>query len=533
VSRYIGLSLDTIPDSERKVARALEALDEQWTIIHGVTWQSARNGREGDGEADFLLLHPRYGIIVLEVKGGGIDVSLGKWTSRNRYGETVEIKNPFDQAKDSKHALLKYINDRFGDLRVHVSHAVCLPDMLHLPEVGPAGHEAIAWLHKDLPNVGLAVSRVIKHWEMKSALSPRNAADIVNALAPTLKISIPLVVKSSDAEQRILDLTAEQIEVLAGLKADRGGSVTGAAGSGKTLLAIARAKQLIGDGFRTLLVCYNEILGSQLAERLEAPAGSKAGTFHSLCISEARKAGIQLPVDLPPEWWDSTAPQVLLAGAAANGTEFDAIVVDEAQDFSPSWIEALRCTLKPGTVSPFYTFADPNQELWNRNWRDSEGGAFAWHLSRNLRNTQPIAERACAAIALPATKFGADGPPPVWRISTEKKHQLRDAISAIETMVDEGFSPTTLVVLCESADLIRRLREMTVGPYSLGTWGSRGIPVESVARFKGMEAGAAVIVLEEGADNAGKTAAYVAMSRPRTALMVVGPPGRRKSLAWD
>src|ERR1700693_3991049 len=89
--------------SELKTWHALTALDDQWSIHHFVKWQSLRRGRQGDGEADFVLIHPQRGIVVLEVKGGSIDVADGSWFSVSRYGSRNEIKNPFDQAIISKY----------------------------------------------------------------------------------------------------------------------------------------------------------------------------------------------------------------------------------------------------------------------------------------------------------------------------------------------------------------------------------------------------------------------------------------------
>src|SRR5438128_2624084 len=62
------------PRSERRVHQALAgALDDRWTVLHSVGWQSERFGRPGDGEADFVLLS-RRGVIVLEVKGGAVSL---------------------------------------------------------------------------------------------------------------------------------------------------------------------------------------------------------------------------------------------------------------------------------------------------------------------------------------------------------------------------------------------------------------------------------------------------------------------------
>jgi hypothetical protein len=72
-----------------------------------------RSGRPGDGEADFVAVHPSHGIIVIEVKGGGIEVDQGRWMSTDRNGVQHAIKNPFEQAAASKHDLLRFLQVDF------------------------------------------------------------------------------------------------------------------------------------------------------------------------------------------------------------------------------------------------------------------------------------------------------------------------------------------------------------------------------------------------------------------------------------
>src|SRR6266480_4079087 len=90
--------------SERQVYEALCALSGDWTVLYSVGWQSKRYGRQGDGEADFLLLHSK-GFLVIEVKGGEIRLKQGKWFSQSAKGDIYEISDPFQQALDSRKAL--------------------------------------------------------------------------------------------------------------------------------------------------------------------------------------------------------------------------------------------------------------------------------------------------------------------------------------------------------------------------------------------------------------------------------------------
>jgi hypothetical protein len=65
------LSPDTISDAERRLYEALrDRLEDGYTVFHSVAWQSLdAEGRPRDGEADFVIAHPRRGILVMEAKG--------------------------------------------------------------------------------------------------------------------------------------------------------------------------------------------------------------------------------------------------------------------------------------------------------------------------------------------------------------------------------------------------------------------------------------------------------------------------------
>lgn len=532
MAAYYGLGADEPSESsERKVAAALKTLPDSWIVFHSVSWQSKRSGRQGDGEADFLVVHPRKGMLVIEVKGGGIEIDRGRWTTTDRRGDKHEIKNPFDQATASKHALLGWLRSHGLMDRLRVGHGVVFPDMRSLPIVGPAAQPAISLIKSDLDAPLEAITKCMEHWELEANLSLKEINKLVSLLAPTVDVRPDLSSASADAEAELLVLTAEQIDAFAGLRANRGGLIVGGAGTGKTVLAIARAQQLARDGFRTLLVCYNELLGESLTARLQDTPTLSAGTFHSLCLREASRAGIRTPPARPTSWWEFDAPNLLIEACAVNETAYDAIVVDEGQDFSPLWLDALRCLISSDADAPFFVFADPLQDIWGRDWSAGAGQPFSWELTRNLRNTRPIAKCVADAVGVTCKDRGVSGPPAVWRTTTETPRE-KDVLAAVETLIGEGFGPTNLVVLCGSPALASRLRERSVGPFSFGRWGSRGIPVESIARFKGLEAQAVIVALDTGAPEGIWTEAYVGLSRARSILVVIGTIQHQASLNW-
>lgn len=534
MAKYYGLGSEyPAEDSERVTADALKKLGPEWTIIHHVTWQSQRDGRQGDGEADFLVFHPKLGLLIIEVKGGGISLANGRWQSVDRHGKVHEIKNPYDQATASKHALLSWLRVRGMGSSVKIGHAVVFPHLGSLPNLGPAASPEITFTRDSLSDPERNIVRCMKYWDLSANLSQRQADELVGLLAPTVTVRRSLSSESAAAETTLIELTAAQVQAFAGLRCRRGGLIVGNAGTGKTVLAIARAQQLRGDGFKTLLVCYNELLGLQLEKQFEGADGLEARTFHSLCFTEARRAGLTIPANPSREWWEVGAADLLLEACARSGTQYDAVVVDEAQDFAPIWLDTLKCLTANRDDAPFFAFADPKQDLWHRNWLGSRDDVFVFELARNLRNTQPIAEKVAAVLGEPLKPpKGAEGPQPRWRDIRDSKRPQGDVIAAVEHLIDEGFGPGNLVVLCSAPTLVTRLREHAVGPYSFGRWGGRGIPVETIARFKGMEAEAAVLVLEDGEIEQDLTIAYVGLSRPRSVLVAIGTQRKQASLRW-
>ena len=79
-----------------------DQLDNTYVVFHNVAWLSLdRRKHPQDGEADFVLAHPDFGVLVLEVKGGIINRDLGskQWSSTDKAGNAHPIKNPIEQAK--------------------------------------------------------------------------------------------------------------------------------------------------------------------------------------------------------------------------------------------------------------------------------------------------------------------------------------------------------------------------------------------------------------------------------------------------
>ncbi|BAZ92557.1 superfamily I DNA/RNA helicases [Thiohalobacter thiocyanaticus] len=517
---------------------SLERLNDEWTIFHSVAWQSLRNGRQGDGEADFILMHPEHGLIVIEVKGGEeIIIEDGQWFSRHSQKGTLEsIKNPFTQATASKYALLNYLKElSIPTNTVPILHGVCFPGATVDKSIGTYGPLEIVWSKNDLDYPAEMVQRLLNHWKENAHIAPATMKKIRQLLAPTVTVKRRLKDDVTDSERGLLQLTDQQVHAFSMLRKIRKALVTGGAGTGKTLLAAHRAKLFSQEGHQVLLVCYNTLLSRWLNEEFDGDPNVTVSTFHSLCFSEMAAASKSPPPEPDDLWWEIDAPESLVAAAQANGTRFDAIIVDEGQDFSRDWIAALSMMTPDDENTPFYVFADSHQEMYGRNWGIPDHWPV-FPLDTNCRNTNQIAERVSGVFGESIKTRGIDGPPAIhydYRPGSGSTALVEQVVERL--LYEEGLRPDQITVLSDNKTYIESLREIGIGEYSFTEYGKVGVVAETIKRFKGLESDAVILVLAStnNDDSACELSMpYVGMSRAKSLLFVLSSPGMRKAIGW-
>ena len=520
------------PRSEQAVYRALQQLDDGWLVFHSVAWQSKRAGREGDGEVDFVIVHRARGVIVLEVKGGGVRVTDGVWTTIDGRGEEHRIKNPFHQATASKHALIAYLHALSpAILECRVEHAVAFPDIRVDVQIGTYGPRDLIIDRYDLSDIPAAIRRIVTHWKMTSNLTQQDMSRLVGLLAPTVTFTRRLRDDVAEVGVELAKLTREQMRTLQVLGRERRAVVLGCAGTGKTILCIERARELERQSFKTAVICYNAPLASWLVAQVSG-SDILVQTFHALCIQQAVAARLPVPPSPDDEWWESTAPLLLLESAAATGLKFDAILVDEGQDFSSSWLATLEAILTSAD-SPMYMFADPHQELFHRGFQLPPWPRHS--LMLNCRNSLPIAERVSEIFHEPPPIVAATGPPPLFVSAPLNRDGRKIVQRLVQRLLDEeGLEPEQVVVLSDDNAFLNSLRELLIGSHSFTRLGGHGVVAETVSRFKGLEAEAVVLCMSDRSLSTSQadSVLYVGLSRARSLLFVVGSEAVRTYLHW-
>ena len=523
----------------------LETLGDEYTVYGWVAWVGRRTGQGGhDGEADFVIAHPEHGLAVLEVKGGVVRVDgvTGRWSSVSTAGNEYVLKeSPFAQARRHRYDLERKLAEHpaWPGAGVTFGYAVAFPDCAApVGDMGPeAPRELLVW-HDDLGRIDERVAGIGRYWRRRDEVSPMlgtAGVELVSAqLARSYQLRMPLGRSIAEDSRRLIELSEGQFRVLDGLSRNRRVLVTGGAGTGKTLLALEKAKRLArDDGFRTLLTCFNR----PLAEYLQASVGGIAGlsvlNFHELCAEFARRNGRTVPDpslgNLSNAFFREELPLLLVDALAALPDRFEAIVVDEGQDFSATDRAALELALVDRTESVLYVFQDETQAIYRDGtpWPDS--GMASYVLTENLRNTQAIHTVLGRLAGDTRTRAaGPPGVPPEFVVAVGAREQSRELSRVLHRLVREECVPQgAIAVLVSSRRAVPELVQAgRIGAFEVTTEHDAAdgrVLVESVTRFKGLERDVVVLVGLEPVDYCEyEPMLYVGASRARSQLVVIG-----------
>ncbi|HAW58971.1 MAG TPA: hypothetical protein DCX03_08190, partial [Bacteroidales bacterium] len=293
---------DLLRSSELKVFTALKSLPKSYLVFYNTHWQKYdQNYGVYEGEADFIIAHPDKGIIVLEVKGGGIQYNseLDQWHSQDRHGNKHQIKDPVAQGRRNHYKWVEEMERIPGwpDNMVNIWHAVCFPDISI-----PQGQFLRADLPReqildkgDLDNIDQAVDQMFSFAfgrNMGDHALGRDGIQIVERmLANSFEFHTPLGVELEREDQKLIELTEQQFRVLSLLGNRKRAAIAGCAGSGKTMLAVRKAQQFSDLGLNVLFVCFNKDLANYLESRL---LDTTVTNFHSLCQQAAQQIGYRI-----------------------------------------------------------------------------------------------------------------------------------------------------------------------------------------------------------------------------------------------
>ncbi|HEX2871440.1 MAG TPA: TIR domain-containing protein, partial [Polyangiaceae bacterium] len=200
-------------------------------------------------------------------------------------------------------------------------------------------------------------------------------------------------------------LTHDQYRVINQLRYMHRVRISGSAGSGKTLVGVEKAIRIARAGARVLFLCHNPLL-SEHVQQLTAGAGVNVRDFAEW-VNDL--AGVVCGPN-GREWTHYDEPvQATLAHAfealASDALRYDAIIVDEGQDFREEWWTLVEAALADAKRGSLYLFHDNNQSLLahRSSYPVSEPHV---DMSRNCRNAGRVLDlMRCFDSSAPEVEF--------------------------------------------------------------------------------------------------------------------------------
>lgn len=521
----------------------LQQLPDDYYVFHSTHWNEQRRRNEYStrkyvqwGEADFTIFHPSYGFIVFEVKDGLISFSRERgWIQTNRSNGTDKTIDPMDQAERSKYYFLDRIKARFGGQSPYTfCSAVWFTagDRANIEGNLPLNYkeEIVLWSN-DLQSVAaaeMAIRRIYRFYDVRKVEpSEEMTSKVLDTLTPEFGVVQTMRSRTLAAKALFRRMTTEQMYLLDYLEEQEEAAIHGVAGTGKTVLAVQKAKSLAQTD-RVLFLCFNRFLKTHLEETcpnstnisfftLDGLVGAFTGAF-SQSPDERTDAISEFLMD----WDEYELP-------------FKHIVVDEGQDFADMHLQLLH-DIAQAHHGNFYVFYDRNQfvqGLRYPEWLDKMDCRLV--LSRNCRNTKEIAITSTRPIGIDENRIrmrresAVDGAIKPNLFFVEDKSTLKEYLGRlIRKYISAGLAGTDIVVLSmkpEGKSILTEDDFRLPGSYMLTKdKNSNGILFTTVRKFKGLEA-MAVICIDIDSDTFGndrnRNVFYVGTSRAMSYLDLI------------
>lgn len=488
-----------------------------------------------DHEIDFLVAIEGAGIMCLEVKGGEVWHDGDSW--RQRRNGTHHAIEPVRQARDARYALRDFVeaDPRWTQGRVRWDHMVVLPNT-ELP-ADFAVPDCPRWKVIDRTQLDqlLPLMRIVllKQELDRTFIDSVGIAELQTCLAGRGLPQRDVVARASENEMTADLLSQEQAVILRAIDVLDRVEIRGGAGSGKTYLAVEQARRLTKAGKRVALICYSHGLASYL-ERLTGTWNRKekpayVGEFHDLGMQwgAAARPDESIRTEKAAQFWEHDLPLQMaeLTEALPPGKRFDAIVIDEAQDFADEWWKPMLACLTDPDTSGIYVFSDEAQRVFDREGSPPVA-LVPLVLDHNLRNTRQIAKAFHPLVGQRMQLRGGEGPE-VTFVACAADDALGVADDQVDGLLEQGWRYEDIALLSTGSRHPIQVERQEDGPqaYWKTFWDNDDIFYGHVLGFKGLERSVIILALNESHPRErSKERLYVGLSRARDQLVICGDP---------
>jgi len=556
-----------------------------WTVLHSLG--ISQHVRQVVGEADFVALIPGKGVLCIEVKSHRrVRREGGAWYLGN---SPVDYRGPFRQAQEACESIRARVARENPHLHsIPFGWVVVFTHVDMVQQIRSGEWLSCQMLTSDQiwhdQGVGHVLESALEGW-LRNLVSSESAVwydpgrdlpkasqipELVKILRPDFEICESAASAAGKRAEELRRFTDEQFVALDAIEVNKRVLFTGPAGTGKTLLALEAARRLEAKGQRVALVCFNRLLGRWLADQASGSGGVQfVGTIDRLLMDV-------LEVDHIPREAFSHLPKDALERLTAPDCQyqqFDAIIVDEAQDVFPrdrGYRDVLDALLREGMGDGKWCvfgdfekqalFAGESQAQEAIEWLAGDAGrplVARIPLSVNCRNTPRISEfvKLLGRPSMPYSRVlrpddGFDARCKFW---ANRQDQVSQLGKILEDLFQEGYHPHDIVVLSATAAGSSAAEELAAVPSAprlaqfddqaldflirLGDGGAqaqfdgmdgagedhgRAVFYTTIAKFKGLESPVVVLTdFEEISTEKASSLFYTGITRATERLFVL------------
>lgn len=533
-----------------------DPLTKDWIVLHSL--DIANHLKQVSGEADFVVIVPSKGVLVLEVKAHyEIEYTVNGWY----YGKDkkYDAKGPFKQASSAMYSLRKDLLKSFPEFSSILFWSGVVFPYTAFNVDSPEWH---SWqvINRQLYNarpLAASIENILDHarsflieeknfsWSSQNAEpTPEQCKKISQFFRPQFEFIESSKSKHQRLNSELQHYTAEQFNALDAMESNARVVFKGAAGTGKTLLAVEAARRESGRDQKVLLICFNNLLGHWLENQTKDLSQVViCKTLHKHMIDVSKISVKDFETD--SNFWYKTLPERALEKLLeepGENTNYDVLIIDEAQDIlREEYLDFLDFSLKGGlSTGKWRMFGDfekqaiykssalPLHEVLSKR----SNNVPVYSLTNNCRNTPRIAETArllCDIDPYYKKILRPDNSiDPKYGFFDSEDKQLQLLKENIEGLLKLNYSPSDIVILSRKKDdecIASKIKfsgqNLNIKPYSQ-SHGENCVRYCSIHAFKGLESPAIIVTdIDKVSDQTSASLFYIALTRALEQLVLL------------
>lgn len=508
----------------------LNDLPEDYYVFHSFEIISIKENVITECETDFVIFHPKKGILCLEAKAGQVIFENGYWQYGS--GKRMKYDGPYIQSKRNKWKLSDYMNDHgleYENEHCKKLHAVWFPDVPlknfkghYLPAEGDIN---ITLTSDSFGNIEDCIDKIFEYEgqdRITTCLSDKEVKRILErVLAPAFNLISLQEVEKVRTKNVFKRLLKEQVALLNYLEEQNNAIINGFAGTGKTVMAVEKARRHSEKNEDVLFLCYNSFLNSHLREAYPYPHVY----YYTIDALACKLCGTKIANYI-------LLQKKLMDMLSEDTFPYQHVIIDEGQDFGKDMIEEMKIIelLKINAIEnesrngTFYLFYDKNQMVQAKNIpKYIEESDCKLTLYKNCRNTENIAHSAMRFLGLDkAPKLFPHvlvGDHPEIGFCSSKEETIELINSEIDKFINAGYNNITILTCkTEESSIIANFCNNSKYNYKRGH-----VRFTTCRKFKGLEADVILIVdIDKDAfTDEGVLLMYVGTSRAKIKLSCI------------